>query len=499
MKRRWKNLLAVAAVVGTVLLPTATAYAQEGYTYNYDFWGDVQYSPDAYSVTGVYTAGELGIDTDFNAPAGMFVEGNEVYICDTGNNRIVQLERKGKDVFDVKRIIENIQGDVETKELLGPTDICATDDGYLYICDKGNHRILKLDDELNYVMEFVKPTDATFDQSQEFLPDKLVVDAAGRVFCIADNINKGMIKYESDGTFTGFLGASEVTYNWTDYLWKKFATQAQRAKMESFVPTEYDNIYMDYDGFIYACTTNVGEKGLLSGADQPVRRLNMMGKNILIENGNFNVIGDVDWDNAGGYKGPSLITDVTALDNGVYFALDKVRGRMFGYDNQGNMLYAFGGNGNLDGCFKLPVAVEHIGTDLLVLDAKDSSFTVFTPTAYGEKIYQAIAEYDKGDYDASGETWKEVMKENGNYDLAYIGIGRALMRQGKYGEAMKYFKLKWDDDSYSKAFKQFRKHWVEDHIVIIFVVIFLLFIVPMLIGRIKKIKIEIDTADIFKE
>ena len=133
-----------------------------------------------------------------------------------------------------------------------------------------------------------------------------------------------------------------------------------------------------------------------------------------------------------------------------------------------------------------------------MLDSQDASITVFTPTEYGELIYQAIAEYDAGDYDASGETWREVMTLNGNYDMAYIGIGRALMRQGEYKEAMKYFKLKWDTTNYSKAFKQYRKAWVEEHIGWIFLVIFLLFILPMLVDKIKKIKWEIDTADIFK-
>ena len=77
----------------------------------------------------------------------------------------------------------------------------------MYICDKENNRILKIDKDLNYLMEFGKPTDATFDQSLSFLPDKLVVDGAGRVYCIADNVNKGIVKYENDGTFTGFYGA----------------------------------------------------------------------------------------------------------------------------------------------------------------------------------------------------------------------------------------------------------------------------------------------------
>ena len=89
------------------------------------------------------------------------------------------------------------------------------------------------------------------------------------------------------------------------------------------------------------------------------------------------------------------------------------------------------------------------------------------------------------------------MKENGNYDLAYIGIGRALLRQKQYKEAMRYFELKYDDENYSKAYKQYRTIWVEDHIVIIVLVIVALFIVPLVIGRTRKIKHEIDTADIF--
>ena len=37
-------------------------------------------------------------------------------------------------------------------------------------------RILALDMDLNYVMEFTKPVDATFDQDLSFLPYKLTID-----------------------------------------------------------------------------------------------------------------------------------------------------------------------------------------------------------------------------------------------------------------------------------------------------------------------------------
>lgn len=501
--RKIKRLGALAVCALVAVSTPATAYAEEGYTYNYDWWGDVQYSPDAYNVAGVFTSAQLKLDMKLNNPQGMCVCGNKVYICDTGNNRIVELERTGTDSFTVLRIFDSFQ-DGEANDIPGsntfnaPADITVTQDGYIYIADENNGRILKLDTDLNYIMEFDKPADPTFEQYASFLPHKITVDTAGRVYCVAVNVNQGLVKFEEDGTFSGYVGATPVTYNWTDYIWKKLATKEQRAQMESFVPTEYDNLYMDHEGFIYVCTTNVSEADLDDGTANPVRRLNMMGKDILVRNGNWYIIGDIYWSSGGGYEGPSLLTDITVLDNDVYVALDKVRGRLFAYDDQGRMLYAFGGNGNMDGYFRRPAAIDHMGNDLLVLDSQDCSITLFTPTAFGAGIFEAIEQFQRGQYTESGESWKKVMDLNGNYDLAYIGIGRSLLRQKKYRESMDYFKLKWDDDNYSKAFKQYRKEWVEEHIVIIFLAFFLVLCVPLAIGRIKKVKREIDTADIFR-
>lgn len=498
MKKWIKRVGALVACAVMLISTSATVYAETGYTYNYDWWGDVQYSPDAYEVAGVYTAVELGLDQKLNNPQGLFVKDQMMYICDTGNNRILEFERTGTS-FELKRTIEEFTGNVEVKTFSAPKDIAITDDGYMYIADQNNGRILKLDENLKYVQEFIKPTDANFDQSLSFLPSKITVDDAGRVYCVATNVNKGLIKYESDGKFSGFVGASPVTYDWKDYIWKKFATKAQREQMENFVPTEYDNLYMDHEGFIYVCTTNVSEADLDSGAAKPIRRLNMMGSDILVQNGEWYVIGDIYWGEGGGFKGPSLFTDITAFDNDVYVGLDKVRGRLFAYDDQGRLLYGFGGNGNEDGYFKLPSAIDHMGRDLIVLDSQDSSITLFTPTTFGSLIFDAIEQFQDGHYEESGETWKEVMKLNGNYDLAYIGIGRSLYRQEQYREAMEYFKLKWDDDNYSKAFKYYRQEWIEEHIGAIFAVVFLVLVVPIAIGKIKMLKREIDTADIFKE
>lgn len=499
MKKTIKRLGALLVGAVVILGSGMVACAEGSYTYNYDYWGDVQASPDAYEVSGVYSAVDFGLETNLKNPTGLFVKDNLIYICDTGNNRILELERVGVQEIKLLRVIDSFQGGEGPQTFSAPEDISVSEDGFMFIADKSNNRVLKLDMELNYQMEFTKPTDATFDQDLSFQPSKIAIDTAGRVYCVATNVNKGLIKFEADGTFSGFVGATPVTYEWTEYIWKRLSTQAQRAQMQSFVPTEYDNLYMDHEGFIYACTTHVSEEDLDAGTANPMRRLNMMGSDIMVRNGNLYILGDIYWGTGGGYTGPSLIVDMTAFENDVFVGLDRVRGRLFAYDDQGRMLYAFGGTGNVDGYFKLPSALEHMGYDLLVLDKQDNSLTIFTPTQYGQNIFQAIDQFQAGQYTESGESWKKVMSVNGNYDLAYIGLGRSLLRQEEYHEAMEYFKLKWDEDNYSKAFKQYRKVWVEENILAIFVVVFVVLCVPLIIGKLKAIKNEIDSADIFRD
>ncbi len=495
LMRTGMAILAITAAFLQPLQVKATSTSEGGYTYNYDYWGDYVNSADFYNSCKVFTSSELGLDLKLKNPQGLFAEGNTLYLCDSGNNRIIELNRVSPEQLEVVRIIDKINGGSGSKELNNPTDVAVSEDGNIFIADNGNARVVKVDKDLNFIMEFVKPTDNTLDPKLVFQPTKLAVDTAERVYCIATGINKGLIKYENDGTFSGFVGATPVTFNWTDYIWKKLASQEQRAKMESFVPTEYENIFMDYEGFIYATKARTLEQARAD--ENAVRKLNLMGNDILVSNGDWSVGGDLYLGSGGGYEGPSILTDITVMDNDVYVCLDRNRGRLFGYDDQGKMVFAFGGNGNMDGYFRRPSAIEHIGHELYVVDSLDCSITVLVPTQFGDLVYQAVEEFDKGNYETSGAAWQEVLNQNGNYDLAYIGIGRSLLRQEKYEEAMKYFELKYDAENYSKAYKQYRKIWVEEHIGWIVAVILLLFLVPLSIGKVKSIRHEIDTADIF--
>ena len=101
-------MAALALSVVTLTGSCMVVHAETGYTYGYDYWGDVQYSPDAYKTVAVYTDVELGLDKKLSAPQGLFVTGNMIYLCDTGNNRILELERKDEDTIELVRVIDQI-------------------------------------------------------------------------------------------------------------------------------------------------------------------------------------------------------------------------------------------------------------------------------------------------------------------------------------------------------------------------------------------------------
>jgi len=539
-----KRLLAVLAALA-ILAPMTVAFAAEDgysstYTYNYDYWGELRESPDAYRVTDVIYSSSLALDKAMRSPKSLFVRDQDLYIVDTGNNRILQLTRIGTR-FDLVRVIDQVtvgadkleefmaasdlmknedgtyltddDGSYYLKPPIGsaaekgprvltsenvtyfnnPNDVSVDPDGKIYVADRDNNRVIVMNKDLEFVQLFTKPSDSTFDQNQAFLPNKLVVDTSGRVFVLANNINKGLVKFEADGTFTGFIGANPVTYNLWDYIWKTyFMTKEQRSQQAAFVPTEYQNIYIDKEGFIYATNTSFSEYDLLWDNAKPIRRINAVGQDILVKNDRYPPIGDLEWVEQSSDHGPSKFYDITVLDNDMYMAIDQTRGRVFGYDPQGIMLWSFGTTGvNAEGVFTRANSIEHMGTDLLVLDELDCSVTVFTPTEYGNLIYQASEQYLRGDYDGSAETWEKVLQLNANYNLAFIGIGRSKMRAEEYEEAMALFKMAHDRDNYGQAFRYYRKIWVEKNILWVVLIIAVLVVFSFVRKTIRKVKWEV--------
>lgn len=471
----------------TSLFTLCAGLFAKGDTYLYNFWGDIEHSPDVYRVSSVVYADDLDLDVGLKNPSSLFARGNNVYLVDTDNNRIIEFSYNDNKTVTLERVIDHFNSDGQVTETFnGPMDLYINEEGKYFIADTNNGRVVVTDPDLNYIMALTEPDDPTYEKGKIFYPQKVVADSKGRAYVLARNVNKGFIKYEYDGTFQGFYGASEVTYKWSDYIWKKLSTRAQRDQMVSFVPTEYSNACMDNEGFIYATIKTFDEWDLLNDKAKPIRRLNALGGDILIKNGWYYPVGDLQWSNAAGIKDPSHFSDITIMDDGIYMAIDESRGRVFAYDNQGYLLFVFGGRGNIDGFFRQPSSIEHVGRDLFVLDSMNASLTIFTPTAYGNLIFEAEDHYSVGEYDESAAAWEEVLKQNGNYDLAYEGLGKAYLRQDRFKEAMDYFKLKRCKRNYSKAFMYYRKEWIEAHLGGVVAVILIIILVPWLIKRIRR-------------
>jgi len=450
------------------------------YTYNYDFWFEQVASPDAYYVSAFILGDALGAG-HFRDPQGLFIRDNRIYVCDSGNNRIVKITAQENGEHIVDAVVSFVIIDGEESNLSYPMDIFENRDGDLYIADTNNNRVLMLDNNWNFKSAIYKPYDESMNEFTEFIPVKLVVDFANRLFVQARNVNKGLMEFNNRGEFSGYMGANKVQVNPFDYIWKLLATQAQRERMDLFIPTEYSNLTIDNDGFIYV-TNSIGQT-------DPVRRLNAMGQDILIRNGYEDPMGDFVYYDAGGILGRSRFIDVVSFNNDSYACFDRTRGRIFLYDFQGNLLYAFGGIGSREGSFIQPVAMDRSGDSLYALDSRTAALTRFDLTRYGALINLALNEYRAGRYETSASVWEEVLKMNGNYDLAYIGIGRAALRQGDYKKAMKYYKLKHYQEGYGKAFQLYRKQWMEDNLwKILLILLITLFLPPLIKISLKTIK-----------
>ena len=120
---------------------------------------------------------------------------------------------------------------------------------------------------------------------------------------------------------------------------------------------------------------------------------------------------------------------------------------------------------------------------------------MFTPTEYGALIYRANDEYLKGNYDQSADTWREVLKLNSNYNTAFIGIGRSQVRQEKYAEAMENFKMAHDRENYGRAYRYYRKILIERNIGWVVAIIAALLLIPLIIGKARKMKEEVKNYE----
>ncbi len=126
-------------------------------------------------------------------------------------------------------------------------------------------------------------------------------------------------------------------------------------------------------------------------------------------------------------------------------------------------MYIFGRMGEQVGTFKTPVALESRGDEFFVLDQATNRITIFKPTRYGALINQANEMLISGQYTEAESKWRELLTLDANNEIAYVGIGKAMLRQGENKLAMENLHLGYDRVYYSKAFGKYRKEMVREY------------------------------------
>lgn len=444
MKRKLPTLILAAVMLLTsinVQLAHATPY--DGYTYSY--WGEATESPIAYLPSRTITGKYLGIG-HFVTPNDMFAAPNgNLYVLDSGNGRIVVLSSEWK----VIRQIQGFQNNGKEDGFKNPEGLFVTEAGHIFIADTDNGRVVELDDRGAFVREIGAPKSEVISDKFEYYPRKMIVDKAGRIYVVARGVFEGIIEFDGDGNFTGFMGTNRVRFDPMDYFWKSVSTKEQREKMIKFVPIEFNNVDADADGFIY---TTTADKQTAS----PVKRLNPSGIDVLRTVGNVAPVGDLS-------RERSAFIDIDVGGNGVYRTLDSTRGRIFTYNGDGNLLYVVGQLGAQMGTFKNPVSIESSDNRIFVLDRDLGMITEFRTTKFGALVNEANRLYSSGKHDDAAKLWEEVLTLDANYEIAYVGIGKSLLRQGEYKKAMDYLKLGNDREYYSKAFTKYRREYMREH------------------------------------
>ncbi|MCD7741091.1 MAG: hypothetical protein LUI06_02665 [Ruminococcus sp.] len=512
-----RRLTCLALAGCTALSLSLTAFADEPYeSYNYDNWDEAIPSQVGYTVERTVTGEDMGLERLSTQGDSLYYSDDasaslseakdiyafndeELWIADTGNNRILRLNSDLEVTGRYYGVIGESQLDtVATSEdgteslfnepqglfvMTSPTTGLQT----VYIADYSNSRVVrayvKSDTELVLEQEFVQPTEALY-TSQTFNPTKVLVDYAENVYAVVKSVNTGSVQFSSDGSFTGFFGANRVEVTASviaQNLWRKIASNEQISGMSRNVPVEYANFDIDDDGFIYTVTE-------VSTDTDAVKKVNPAGYNIWDNSvGDEYTFGDnttAVYDTATKTTYSTKLTDIAVDSDGLINVLDYETGRIFQYDRLCNLICIFGTKtsaADQRGSFSSPNAVDTLQDKVLVIDGSQTrnDLTVFVKTKFGESLHEAFALFDEGLYVEAASYWEEVIKCDGGYTYAHIGLGKADLKNGDYASAMERFEIANDKDDYDKAFEYYREEWLQNNFtgiaVVVIIIVVLLF------------------------
>ncbi len=416
---------------------------------------------------GGYVGTENSMGISLKSPTDMlYKDGKYVYILDSGNSRIVKLDKNLTKVIDIFANFYNADTD-EYMSFYNAMGFTVDDNENFYIADTENYRVFRSDNKGNVNLVILRPDEQLQDmEDAPFSTTKVMLDRKGQIYIICDSINLGAFVYNQEGEFQNYFGANTVQATadvLINYVRKRFMTREQLKALKKSTPITLTNFDIDDQGFVYTVTKTDQSKRNTSFGGM-LRKLNYQGDNVFALSENSSGFGDFEWDRQSTSIRNTSFCDVDIDKEGYINLIDSGRGKIFQYSEDGDLITVFGGFSNQTGTFVDPVAIESVDSHIYVLDKSDNSISIFDPTPYTIAMRKAYALLDSSDADSALVAWQEVLKYNTNSQFPYYGMGRAYEMKEDYENAMKYFKLANAKHEYSKSYKEYRKDYVAENI-----------------------------------
>ncbi len=437
MKKLICFLLAAACLV-----PAAIAAQSTTYTWALDNKGEFVHTQDAYLPERTVT------DLMLKAPEDIFIAADGyMFIADSGNRRIV--------VYDPKQ--NEVVREIKHESFQRPRGIYITPEMDLYVADSAAAAVFRFDRNDNLIQTFGRPDSAAFGNTA-YAPMRVAIDNRGSLYIVGEGVSNGIIQLSVTGEFLGYFTSNKVRLSFVQILQNIFFTEAQKQSLMDRVPGTFSNVHTDSQGIVHTVTMGRGREDVL-------KKHNMKGTNIFAARG---------WD---------TFSDLTTDQNGIIFT-SASNGWISAYTPDGGFIFDFGGYSTADiaGLYEYltSVAVESDGT-LWALDLNKAYLQSYKPTDYTLSIYEAISRFNEGRYTDAEEVWNTVLRYNQSSVLAHDGIGRAGLYTQDYEKAEMHFELSGNRTYYSQAYWEIRNDWLQQNLIWILLVIFALVLATVIL------------------
>lgn len=415
-------------------------------TYTVDFEGRLTFTQTAYTPVGV-----LNRSIGLSAPEDLFVKDGYVYVADTGNHRVIVMNYRGELIHEIGLGL-----------LDSPTGVHVSEEDFLYVADKGNKLVYKFELDGTLVTTFDRPNEPLFGSQSLFVPVKVVVGSGENIYIIGDGSTSGVIQLNFDGSFLGYFGVNLSDKSFIERVADIFVKPGEYA---SNTPPSPTNIAISSKSLVYTATPNTVNA---------LKKLDVNGNNILTT---INYNEEVN------------VVDISVSDLGYFYAVYE-DGLIVEYDPSGNLLFAFDvvqSNANSYGLIGRPSGIqvdEH--ENLFLLDQSKNEVFIYQPSSFSTLVHQAIDLYNQGRYVESTALFEAILFENDNFALAHSALGKAYYQDDLLEEAQNEYYLANDVAGYSQTFWKIRDVWLKDNLGTIFTLLGIFIVVSIVVKQVAK-------------